>query len=117
MKPSAGSARSTVAPCGIGDAGPVRDLDVRVEHGHAPSTLTPAVDRSVVAPYQSSKLRAGEQLVGLDVRARVSAITSAGRCGAGGSWFQPIAGPVKSRTYCLSNDGGDVPAAYVVGGQ
>ena len=56
----------------------------------------------------SRRARAGQELVGLDVlRARV-AITSAGMRGAGGSWSQPVES-MKSRTYCLSNDGGDVP--------
>ena len=101
-----GSARSTVAPCGSSDAGQVRDVDW-------PRTRTDrcTVTRLVSVPVVEA--RAGQQLVGLDVAAPACpSITSAGMCGAGGVLVPPGRQVSESRTYCLSNDGGDVPTAY-----
>ena len=44
------------------------------------------------------------------------ATTSGGSTGAGGVLFQPVFSR-KSRTNCLSNDGGEPPGRYVSAGQ
>ena len=87
----------------IGDAGQVRDFDVRVEHRHDHD----ATDPLVVVAVPVGEREVGDELVGLDVlraacwRSRRRA--AAARAARGSS----PSSPCKSRTYCLSNDGGD----------
>src|SRR4029079_13387388 len=49
-------------------------------------------------------------------RSLVPFTTSGGSAGAGGSLFQPLC-TRKSRTYCLSNEAGELPGLYVSASQ
>ena len=49
-------------------------------------------------------------------RSLVPFTTSGGRAGAGGSLFQPLC-TRKSRTYCLSNEAGELPGLYTSASQ
>ena len=113
-----GSARSTVAPAGSAMPGRCVTSTCAVERRHAsmlPSRSHCAA-RHVSRRRRTSRRRLAPvtQLVRLDVLARACSRSRRPACAA-----RAVRGPsrcasMKSRTYCLSNDGGDVPGLVLL---